>query len=167
MGLGEQPLRVRAARKAAAWGVAAGGLVGAPLALAAGKPALAVAFHAATHSCLTQVVRARADALVALAWAACAAASIAPSAGFSSRALQLAPPLAAYAHARSVNTLRKEVPGSLFSTRVWVVIPSQTVALNQILGENGRRDGDPHAQNVVDGAANRDLCGRAVAGNDG
>ena len=109
MGLGEQPLRVRAARKAAAWGVAAGGLVGAPLALAAGKPALAVAFHAATHSCLTQVVRARADALVALAWAACAAASVAPSAGFSSRALQLAPPLAAYAHARSVNTLRKEV----------------------------------------------------------
>ena len=102
-------MRTRVARRAAAWGVAAGGAVGAPLAIAAGKPALAVAFHAASHSCLTQVVRARSDAVAALAWAACAAAALAPDASFSARALQIAPAIAAYAHARSVHALRAEV----------------------------------------------------------
>jgi hypothetical protein len=102
-------MRARVARKMAAWGVAAGGVVGAPLAIAAGKPALAVAFHAASHSCLSQVVRARSDALAALAWATCAAASLAPDASFSARALQLAPAIAAYAHARAVHATRAEV----------------------------------------------------------
>jgi hypothetical protein len=100
---------MRAARVVTTWTTAAGGIIGVPLALAARKPALAVAFYACAHSCLSRVSRTRPDALAALAWAACAAGVCASTSGFSTCALQVAPALAAHAHARAVAAFRAEL----------------------------------------------------------
>jgi len=100
---------MRAARVVTTWTTAAGGIIGVPLALAARKPALAVAFYACAHSCLSRMSRTRPDALAALAWAACASGVCASTSGFSTCALQVAPALAAHAHARAVAAFRAEL----------------------------------------------------------
>jgi hypothetical protein len=100
---------MRAARVVTTWTTATGGIIGVPLALASRKPALAVAFYACAHSCLSRVSRTRPDALAALAWAACAAGVCASTSGFSTCALQVAPALAAHAHARAVAAFRAEL----------------------------------------------------------
>lgn len=101
--------RMRAARVVTTWATAAGGGVGVPLALAAHKPALAVAFYACAHACLSRVSRTRPDALAALSWAACAAGVCASTSSFSACALQVTPALAAHAHARAVSAFRAEL----------------------------------------------------------
>jgi hypothetical protein len=100
---------MRHAARVSAWATAAGGAVGVPLALAAGKPGLAVAFYACAHSCLSRVSRVHPDALAALAWGACAAGVCASTSGFSTCALQLVPAIAAHAHGRAVHAFHAEL----------------------------------------------------------
>jgi len=101
--------RLRAARAAATWIVTAGGMLGVPLALMAKQSAIAVAFYACAHVCLPRISRVKPDAPATLAWGACAASVCASTSGFSTCALQVAPALAAHAHARAVSAFKSEL----------------------------------------------------------
>lgn len=139
--------RVRAARIITAWSTAVGGAVGVPLALTAGKPALAVAFYACSHACLSRVSRVHPDALAALSWAACAAGLCASTSTFSTCALQVTPALAAHAHARAVSAFRVELLTVVKAGREAAVECARTFAQRI-------RAGNANAKNALDDVAN-------------
>jgi hypothetical protein len=138
---------MRAARVVTTWTTAAGGVVGVPLALAASKPALAVAFYACAHSWLSRVSRTRSDAFAALAWAACAAGACASTSSFSACALQVAPALAAHAHARAVAAFRSELLTVVKAGREAAVDCARTFAQRI-------RAGNANAKSALDDVAN-------------
>lgn len=139
--------RMRAARVVTTWTTAAGGALGAPLALAARKPALAVAFYACAHACLSRVSRTRPEALAALAWAACGAGVCASTSGFSTCALQAAPALAAHAHARAVSAFRAELLTVIKAGREAAVDCARAFAQRL-------RAGNANAKSALDDVAN-------------
>lgn len=119
-----------------------------PLALASNQSAIAVAFYACSHICLPRISKVGSDAPAAIAWGACAASVCASTSGFSTCALQVAPALAAHAHARAVSAFKSEL--------VTVVKAGRAAAIDcaRAFGQRLRAGGASSAKTALDEVAN-------------